>query len=158
MARSLEQAVVDPTYLEFFGLKQSPFARLADPCQLFQSEQYSLLAEHLANAATNSDSLVVVCGADGSGKSTLLNRFITTIGDHISCVVIDETCHGAEQFYSSFLTQIGFEEITGTASELRNITKEFLVCRGIASDHVLIIIDNAHLTDPMILEQLRWLC
>ena len=114
--------------------------------------------EHLANAATNTDSLVVICGADGSGKSTLLNRFITTIGDNISCVVIDETCHGEEQFYSAFLTQIGFKEITGTASELRNITKEFLVCRGIASDHVLIIIDNAHLTDPMILEQLRWLC
>jgi len=156
--RSLEQPVFDPTYLEFFGLTQSPFARRVDPCQLFQSEQYSLLMEHLANAATNTDSLVVICGADGSGKSTLLNRFVTTIGDNISCVVIDETCHGEEQFYSAFLTQIGFAEITGTASELRNITKEFLVCRGIASDHVLIIIDNAHLTDPMILEQLRWLC
>jgi len=156
--RSLEQQVADPTYLEFFGLTQPPFARLPDPCQLFQSEQYSLLMEHLANAATNTDSLVVVCGADGSGKSTLLNRFVTTIGDRISCVVIDETCHGDEQFYSAFLEKIGFEEISGSANELRNITKEFLVCRGIANDHVLIIIDNAHLTDPMILEQLRWLC
>ncbi|MCP4301781.1 MAG: AAA family ATPase [Gammaproteobacteria bacterium] len=158
MERSLEQHVADPTYLEFFGLTQPPFARLSDPCQLFQSEQYSLLMEHLANAATNTDSLVVICGADGSGKSTLLNRFITTNADNVSCVVIDETCRGEEQFYSAFLTQIGFEEISGTAGELRNITKEFLVCRGIANDHVLIIIDNAHLTDPMILEQLRWLC
>ncbi len=158
MVRSLEQPVVDPTYLEFFGLTQPPFARLADPGQLFPSEQYSLLMEHLANASTNTDSLVVICGADGSGKSTLLNRFITSIRDHISCVVIDETCHGEEQFYSAFLTQIGFADITGTAKELRNITKEFLVCRGIASDHVLVIIDNAHLTDPMIIEQLRWLC
>jgi len=158
VVRSLEQPVVDPTYLEFFGLTQPPFARLADPGQLFPSEQYSLLMEHLANASTNTDSLVVICGADGSGKSTLLNRFITSIRDHISCVVIDETCHGEEQFYSAFLTQIGFEEITGTAKELQNINKEFLVCRGIAGDHVLVIIDNAHLTDPMIIEQLRWLC
>ena len=133
MARSLEQHVFDPTYLEFFGLTQSPFARLVDPGQLCQSEQYSLLMEHLANASTNTDSLVVICGADGSGKSTLLNRFITSIRDHISCVVIDETCHGEEQFYSAFLTQIGFEEITGTAKELQNITKEFLVCRGIGA-------------------------
>ena len=114
--------------------------------------------EHLVNAATNADSLVVMYGADGSGKSTLLNRFVTTLGDQISCVVVDETCHGEEQFYSAFLTQIGFEEITGTESELRNITKEFLVCRGIANDHVLVVIDNAHLTEPRILEQLRWLC
>ncbi|MDH3578166.1 MAG: AAA family ATPase [Gammaproteobacteria bacterium] len=158
MERSLEQPVVDPTYLEFFGLTQSPFAHLPDPRQLFHSEQYSLLTEHLANAATNTDSLVVIFGADGSGKSTLINRFVTSIGDQISCVVVDENCHGEEQFYNAFLTQIGFEEISGTASELRNITKEFLVCRGIANDHVLIIIDNAHLADPRILEQLRWLC
>jgi general secretion pathway protein A len=158
VVRSLEQPVVDPTYLEFFGLTKPPFARLADPSQLFPSEQYSLLTEHLANATTNPDSLVVICGADGSGKSTLLNRFISSIGDRISCVVIDETCHGEEQFYSAFLTQIGFAEITGTVKELKNITKEFLVCRGIAGDHVLVMIDNAHLADPMILEQLLWLC
>ena len=158
MERSLEQPVVDPTYLEFFGLTQSPFAHPPQPFQLFHSEQYSLLTEHLANAATNTDSLVVIFGADGSGKSTLINRFVTSIDDQISCVVVDETCHGEEQFYTAFLTQIGFEEITGTATELRNITKEFLVCRGIANDHVLIIIDNAHLTDLRILEQIRWLC
>jgi type II secretory pathway predicted ATPase ExeA/predicted nucleic acid-binding Zn-ribbon protein len=153
-----QQSIVDTTYLEFFGLTQPPFARLVDPRQLFQSAQYSLLMEHLANAATNADSLVVICGADGSGKSSLLNRFITTIGDDISFVVIDETCHSEEKFYSAFLTQIGFEEITGTASELGNITREFLVYRGIAGDHVLIIIDNAHLANPIIFDKLRWLC
>ncbi len=158
MARTLEQTVVDPTYLEFFGLSQPPFARLADPSQLFHSEQYSILMEHLANAATNSDSLVVVCGADGSGKTTLLNRFVASVGDQISCVAINEACQSEEQFYSAFLTQIGFAEITGTASELQNITKEFLVCRGFVGDHIMMIIDNAHLTDPTVLKQIRRLC
>ncbi len=158
MVQALEQPVVNPSYLEFFGLTRQPFARLADPCQLFQSEQYSLLMEHLTNAATNADSLVVLCGADGSGKSSLLNRFVTSIGDHATCVLIDETCHDEEQFYRVFLKRIGFEEIDGTADELRNITKEFLVCRGIAGDHVLVMIDNAHLTNPIILDQLKWLC
>ena len=158
MRRTLEQSVVDPTYLEFFGLSQPPFARLADPSQLFHSEQYSVLMEHLANATTNNDSLVVVCGADGSGKTTLLNRFVTSVDDQIFCAAINETCQSEEQFYIAFLTQIGFAEITGTASELQNITKKFLVCRGFVGDHILIIIDNAHLTDPTVLEQVRGLC
>lgn len=158
MIRTLEQSAVDPTILEFFGLTQPPFARLDDPSRLFHSEQYSLLMEHLRNTIANTDSLVVMCGADGSGKSTLVNRFISGLGDDIAYVVIDETCFGEEQFFTAFLQQIGFKEISGTANELKNITKEFLVCRGIAGDHVLIIIDNAHLADPVILEQLRWLC
>ena len=157
MERSLEQPVADPKYLEFFGLTKSPFGRLLDPNRLFPTEQYSLLTEHLVSASTHTDSLVVICGADGSGKSTLIDRFTASLDDHMYCVVINETCHGEVQFYRAFLTQIGFEDISGTASELRHITKEFLVCRGIAGDHVLLIIDNAHLTDPIILEQLRWI-
>jgi len=155
--RSLEQTVADPTYLEFFGLTRPPFGRLDSPTHLFQTEQYALLMEHLANATTHTDSLLVICGADGSGKTTLIDRYVKSLDDDAFSVVIDETCHGDLRFYSTFLTQIGFEDISGTASELRNITKEFLVCRGIAGDHVLLIIDNAHSTDPMILEQVRWL-
>ena len=157
MERSLEQPVADPTYLDFFGLTQPPFGRISDPTHLFQTEQYSLLMEHLVNATTHTDSLVAICGADGSGKSTLIDRYVSSLGDHIYSVVINETCHSELQFYGAFLTQIGFKDITGTAGELKNISKEFLVCRGIAGDHVLIIIDNAHLTAPIILEQLRWI-
>lgn len=158
MGRELELSDVDPTYLEFFGLTQPPFARPTEPSQLFHTEQYSVMMEKLFNATTKNDSLVIVCGANGSGKSTQLKRFINSVDDSIYCVVIDETCHGEEQFYHAFLTQIGFSDITGTAHELKNITKEFIVCRGIAGDHILITIDNAHLTDPTILDQLRQLC
>lgn len=158
MGRTLEQSAVDPTHLEFFGLTQPPFAHSSEPSQLFHSEQYSVLMEKLFNATTKNDSLVVVCGANGSGKSTQLKRFVSSVDDSIYCVVIDESCHGEEQFYTAFLTQIGFSDITGTANELKNITKEFIVCRGIAGDHILITIDNAHLTDPTILDQLRQLC
>ncbi len=158
MERSLKQTVADPTYLEFFGLTQPPFAPLADSSQLFFAEQYALLGEHLENATTNADSLVVICGAGGSGKSTLLDHHVSRIGHHVYCVAIDESCKDEEQFYATVLNQIGFEDITGTVHELKNITREFLVCRGIAGDHVLILFDNAHLADPKILQQLRWLC
>jgi type II secretory pathway predicted ATPase ExeA len=154
---SLQQSVADPTYLDFFGLTQPPFGRISDPTHLFQTEQYSLLMGHLVHATRNTDSLVAICGADGSGKSTLIERYVSGLDDQIYCVKIDESCQNESQFYGAFLTQIGFNNITGTAGELKNITKEFLVCRGIANDHVLLIIDNAHLTAPIILEQLRWI-
>ena len=157
MARALESPVNDPTYLEFFGLARPPFAQLVQPSEIFRSEQYSLLMGHLAAATEQTDCRVVIRGADGSGKTTLLNRFIDTLDDDVSFASINETCADEKQFYSAFLRQLGFDDITGSTRELRSITREFLVHRCIASDPVLMIIDNAHLVSPSVFEQLRWI-
>ena len=155
MAYSLGQSVVSPTYLEFFGLTRPPFARISEPSQLFQTEQYSLLMEHLGNATKRADCLVALCGARGAGKSTLLNQYIAGLGHQITFIAVDDSCRGEEGFYCEFLTQIGFTDISGTPNELRNITSEFLKYRGNAGDPVLVIVDNAHKTEPIVLEQIR---
>ena len=155
MVRALVNPGPDPTYLDFFGFTRRPFARLSQPSEIFHTEQYSLLTAHLAVATEQADCLVVICGAEGSGKTTLLNRYITSLNDEICYATIDETCNGEKQFYLAFLRQLGFRDITGTSRELRRITEEFLVNRGMAEDPVLIIIDNAHLVKPSVLEQLR---
>jgi type II secretory pathway predicted ATPase ExeA/ABC-type transporter Mla subunit MlaD len=113
---------------------------------------------HLATATERPDCLVAICGADGSGKTTLLNRYITSLGEDVCFATIDETCNGEKDFFCAFLKQLGFTEISGTSSELWRITKEFLVHRGMAGDPVLLIIDNAHLINPNVLEQLRRMC
>jgi len=155
VARALENPGTAPTYLEFFGFTRPPFARLTRPSQIFHTEQYSLLMAHLATATERPDCLVVMCGADGSGKTTLLNRYITSLGEDVCFATIDETCNGEKDFFCAFLKQLGFTEISGTSSELWRITKEFLVHRGMVGDPVLLIIDNAHLINPNVLEQLR---
>jgi len=155
VARALENPGTEPTYLEFFGLTQPPFARLSQSCQIFHTEQYSLLMAHLATATEQPDCLVVVCGAEGSGKTTLLNRYIASLKDDVCFVTIDESCDGEKEFYSSILGQLGFGDITGTSGELWRITREFLVHRGMSGDPVLVIIDSAHLSNPTVLEQLR---
>ena len=101
MARALENPGTEPTYLEFFGFTQPPFARLSQSSQIFHTEQYSLLMAHLATATEQSDCLVVVCGADGSGKTTLLNRYIGSLNDDVCYVTIDESCDGEKEFYSA---------------------------------------------------------
>jgi type II secretory pathway predicted ATPase ExeA/predicted nucleic acid-binding Zn-ribbon protein len=157
VVRALENPGAEPTYLEFFGFTRAPFAQLSGPAQIFHSEQYSLLMAHLANATERSDRLVVICGADGSGKTTILTRHIANLSDDICFAVIDESCNGEKQFYCALLRQLGFSAITGTPRELRHIAKEFIVQRGMAGDTVLMMIDNAHLIHPSVLEQLRWI-
>ena len=157
MARALENPDAVPGYLDFFGMSRAPFARLSEPTQVFHAEQYSLVYDHLSDATDNADRLVVLCGVDGSGKTTLLNRYVASLGPEASFATFDETCVDGIHFYCGLLGQLGFSDITGTLSELRHISREFLIHRSLAADPVLIIIDNAHLVSPSILEQLRWL-
>jgi type II secretory pathway predicted ATPase ExeA len=137
VVRAQKNPGTDPTYLEFFGLTRPPFARLSRPSQIFHTEQYSLLMSHLTTATEQP------------------NRYITSLGDDICYVTIDETCNGEKKFYCAFLQQLGFSDITGTSGELWRITKEFLVHRGMAGEPVVIMIDNAHLINATVLEQIR---
>ncbi|MGB5245248.1 MAG: AAA family ATPase, partial [Woeseia sp.] len=147
----------DPAYLDFFGMTRSPFARLSAPSEIFYSDQCYLLHSHLSKASEQSDTLLVICGADGSGKTTLLNQYISSIDEDRCYAAFDEHCHNGIQFYCSFLRQLGFGEITGTLRELRRITREFIINRGHAGEVVLFFLDNAHLVRPEVLEQLRWI-
>lgn len=157
MARAQENPDTIPSYLEFFGMERPPFARLSVPSQLFHSDQYSILADHLTSATEQSDSLLVLCGAEGAGKTTLLNRHILNIDEDVSYATFDETCADGTQFYYGLLRQLGFHDISGKLNELKNIAREYLIHRGMAGDPVLVIIDNAHLVCASVLEQLRWL-
>ena len=154
MARAQENPA-ELNCLDYFGLTRSPFARLSDPTEIYDVEQYTLLMSYLDRAARETDHLVVLRGADGSGKTTLLNRYVAGLSDETYYATVDETCSDETDFYCAFLRQLGFNDITGKPGELRRITTEFLVHRAKAGDTVLLIIDNAHHVSPSVLEQLR---
>ena len=145
------------TYLEHFGLDRSPFARLPGPSAIYAADQYSVLMAHLVDAQAETDCLLVLRGVDGSGKTTLLNRFLSSLEEDASFASIDEQCKSAEAFHLSLLQQIGFSNLEGRLGELQNITREFLVHRAAAGDHLLLVIDNAHQIHPAVFEQLFWL-
>jgi type II secretory pathway predicted ATPase ExeA len=157
VAQAQENPVTEAKYLEFFELDRAPFTRLSTPSQIFDSAQYSLLMSHLASATEETDCLVVLRGADGSGKTTLLNRYLSHLDEDVFFATIDDSCRTATEFYSTFLRQLGFKDIMGTLKELRSITKEFLVHRASTGDTVLMVIDNAHLIRPVVLDQLHWI-
>lgn len=157
MASPLPSQDSEPTYLDFFGMTRAPFCRLKAPSDIFYSDQCSLLNSHLTDATEQPDSLIVVCGTDGAGKTTLLNQYLAGLGDDLCYAAFDETCVASTQFYSSFLAQVGFGEISGTLHELQRITREFLIHCGKNGRPALFFMDNTQLVRPAVLEQLRWI-
>jgi type II secretory pathway predicted ATPase ExeA len=156
MSNALEDPTIGEPCLEFFGLEQLPFAPLPPTKPIFRAEQYALLESHIADMLKDTDCLFMLRGADGAGKTTLLKRYLGGL-PNASIALIDESCESGTDFYCSFLHQMGFQDIAGKLRELRTITREFLVHRATASDHVLLVLDNAPRIRPAVLEQLRWI-
>jgi type II secretory pathway predicted ATPase ExeA len=156
VAQAQENPVSDPRYLEFFGLRRPPFERLPEKSQIFDSEQYSLLMSHLDAATESTDCFVLVRGADGTGKTTLLNRFLSNLDKDFIFATIDDSCRTDSDFYTTILKQLGFNDISGSMTELRQITQAYLVQRTSTGDTVLLVIDNAHRLTAKVLQQLQW--
>ena len=156
MNDALENPTIGGSCLEFFGLERLPFAPLRDAEPIFRAEQYALLESHIAGMIADTDCLFVLRGAEGAGKTTVLKRCLGALSN-ASVALIDETCEDGTDFYCAFLRQMGFADIAGKLQELRTITREFLVHRAAAGDHVLLVIDNAPRVRPAVLEQLRWI-
>ena len=157
MAKAHRNPVPEETFLNYFGMQRPPFGPPADPLEIFDCEQYAFVNERLASTTEHAGSLAVVCGVDGSGKTTLLNRYVANLPEDAAYARFDESCKTGKQFYFEFLKQLGFDEISGTLREFRNITREFLIYQGTAGHPVAIFVDNAHLVKPSVLEQLRWI-
>ena len=157
MAKAQRKPVPEETFLKYFGMQRAPFGPPLEPLEIFDCEQYALLNDRLVSATEVPGSLAVICGVDGSGKTTLLNRYVANLPEDTTHARFDETCKTGKQFYFDFLQQLGFDEISGTLKEFRNITREFLKYQGTAGNPVLLLVDNAHLVKPSVLEQLRWI-
>ena len=65
------------TYLDFFGLREQPFAPTADPTYFYATREHKECLFRLWNSVDNRHGIVVVLGNYGTGKTTLLRKLLT---------------------------------------------------------------------------------
>lgn len=146
----------EATCLEHFGLREDPFGPLSNAEAFYHAEQYSLLFSELARNTECVNGRVVIYGERGSGKTLLLNRYAAGLEERVCFASIDDSCTGGVELLTSMLEQFGFEDVSGTLDQLRNITRELLIHQGKHGNPVLLIVDNVHRLPPTVLEELRW--
>lgn len=64
-------------YLEFFGLKEQPFAPTADPLYFYATRAHRECLFRLWNSIDERHGIAVVVGNYGTGKTTLLRKLLT---------------------------------------------------------------------------------
>ena len=144
---------------QFFNFKQMPFERNIPVECLYATPKFEELVSRLEYAARNRK-FSVVTGGVGVGKTTAVRKFVASLDrNSFRCIYIADSALTPRVFYWEVLTQLSSDD---KPSFYRSEGKRKMLSRltSLTDDaHVIpvIIIDEAHLLSPGMLEETRFL-
>ncbi len=144
-------------YCEYFGLRDYPFLSTADRRFFYLSEGQARAREYLKYLLVIRDGIVVVTGEPGVGKSVLLDQAIKSLPDKVNVAYIHQTLVSVEEFLLSVAMQLDCAPERKTRAELFEAIRGHAMDKHLELKPVLLVIDEAHNLNPLVLEQVRLL-
>ena len=142
---------------EFYGFSNTPFSRTIPTNCLYRGNDSDELIGRLRYTAER-QLFAVVLGDSGTGKTTTLRRFCDeTRDDNYHALYISDSKLTPRTFYKSLLEQLGFEAKYYRTEAKRQLHKEIEIMKGMSGVLPVAIVDEAHLLDKEMLEEIRFL-
>jgi general secretion pathway protein A len=141
----------------FYGLAHTPFSRDIPTNRLYQSLMLEETLGRLEYAAQR-QLFAVVTGDCGTGKTTTIRRFKDSL-DPVKFMVmyLADSKLTPRHFYKGLLEQLGCESKFYRGDAKRQLHREIELMRGIQHLQPVVIVDEAHLLDREMLEEVRFL-
>lgn len=153
--RIFEQA--SQPFTDFYRFQKIPFDRAIPTEHLFMTERHEEILARVTYAIER-QWFVVLTGACGSGKSTLLRLLMRTLDPfRYRCLYLADSKLTPRHFYNGILRQLGVEGAFYRGDSKRLLHKEIALMVQSQKIQPVIVIDEAHLLDREMLEELRFL-
>jgi len=141
----------------FYGLAQTPFSRAIPTDKLYRGNDSDELIERLKWAAEG-QLFAVMIGDSGTGKTTTLRRFRDELqNSRYRVLYVSDSKMTPRTFYKSVLEQLGFEAKFMRSEAKRQLHREIEIMKGVHGLLPVAIVDEAHLLDREMLEEIRFL-
>lgn len=141
----------------FYGLANTPFSRDIPTDQLYPSIMLEETLGRLEYAA-HRQLFAVVTGDCGTGKTTTIRRFKDLLDPAKFMVLyLADSNLTPRHFYKGLLEQLGCEAKFYRGDAKRQLHREIELMRGIHRLQPVVIVDEAHLLDREMLEEVRFL-
>ncbi len=141
----------------FYGLKYTPFARDIPTDQLYQSVMLEETLGRLEYTAKR-QLFAIVTGDCGTGKTTTIRLFKASLDPAMFMVMyLADSKLTPRHFYKGLLEQLGCEAKFYRGDAKRQLHREVELMRGIQHLEPVVIVDEAHLLDKEMLEEVRFL-
>jgi general secretion pathway protein A len=150
-------------YLSFYGLEQEPFRLTPDPRFLHLAEPHRNTLRSMLEGVGARRGLQVATGPVGTGKTTLLYCLQHVLAHEASptrplrtAFIVNPTLK-LEEFYDALVYELEISSSQeGKPARLRAL-HELLLRSHRTNGNVVVIIDEAHLISPGLLEEVRLL-
>lgn len=144
---------------QFYHFKHTPFERDIPVECLYTTPKFDELLSRLDYATANRK-FTVITGGVGVGKTTAIRKFDASLDKkNFRCIYIADSALTPRVFYWEVLTQISSDEKPSfyRSDGKRKMMNRFTHLTETARVTPVIIIDEAHLLSPVMLEETRFL-
>lgn len=142
---------------EFYGLTSTPFSRDIPANELYPSIVLEETLGRLEYAAER-QLFAVLTGDCGIGKTTAVRKFKETLSpSKYMMMYLADSKLTPRNFYKGLLDQLGCEAKFYRGDAKRQLHREIELLRGIQHLEPVVVVDEAHLLDREMLEEVRFL-
>ncbi len=141
----------------FYGFKHLPFNRDIPTAELYCSKMVTEILTRLCYGVKR-QYFVVVTGDCGSGKTTIIRKLKDDLEQSkYRLLYLADSKLTPRHFYKGLLEQLGCEAKFYRGDAKRQLHREVELMRGIHGTEPVVVVDEAHLLDREMLEEVRFL-
>lgn len=144
-------------YESFFGFSRAPFDMSPDPYFLFRTPAHSEGFACIYYGVTRRKGFAVLTGEVGTGKTVLTRMLLQVLmRTNVATAYVFNPTLTRDDFLRYILDDLGIP-VRSTKSEMLHDLNKFLIERHRSNLTTALIVDEAHLLDSEVLEEIRLL-
>lgn len=141
----------------FYECVRTPFSREMPTAELYPSGIQEETLGRLRYTAEH-QLFAVLSGDCGTGKTTMLRKFKDSLDENrFIFLYMTDSKLTPRHFYNGLLAQLGQEGAFYRGDARRKLHQEIELIRGLRKLLIVVVVDEAHLLDKEMLEELRFL-
>jgi general secretion pathway protein A len=143
-------------YEKFYGFNQDPFRMSPDPAFYYATARHNEALANLTYGVLMQKGLIVLTGEVGTGKTLLVRCLLETLSrSRVTHAYIFNPVLSADDLLRTILTDFGIREVKQTRAEMLQQFNEHLIDAYRRGGITALVIDEAHLLAPALLEEIR---
>ena len=142
---------------QFYGMQNTPFTRDVPTERLYDSPTMQEVLGRLKYTAER-QLFAVLTGDCGTGKTTTIRKFVDRLdSSSYQVLYLSDSKLTPRHFYKGLLEQMGSEAKFYRGDAKRQLHREIELMRGIHDIQPVVVVDESHLLDREMLEEVRFL-